>query len=285
MKKSVIFLLCTVMLVIMLMPVSAEEIQGGILSVELLKYYRYETEQIAIMVGEQHTAWRDYLGDNPEDILYDMMYQVYYLEMKDVVSAYDSDGSFGKNISDKYYWIVPNYEKGTEVQVVRNPDAAHGWAIRRGTRYMNAIGSSYEGTVFGIAAIYDTILTQCPEVNKLSFRMVYDELNDMHLMYFTSEGEEYIVPYFASEDITWLTNGTVYSAKDYIELMRTNTTDETTGIDLDEDKINSEIIYLNYIIIGTVIVIGVALVAVIMAHKKKTKGPEEQNEETENKDN
>ncbi len=284
MKRSIIFLLCVVMLVLMSITASTEVMQGSDLSVELLKYYRYETDQITIMVNEQYTAWRDYLGEDPEAIRYDQMYQVYYLNMKDTVSAYDSDGMFGKNISDKYYWVVPNHEKGTEVQVVRNSDAEHGWAIRRGTRYMNSIASNYEGTVFTIATVYDNILEQCPEVNKLSFKMVYDELNDMHLMYFTSDGEEYVVPYFASKDVTWLTNGEMYSAKDYIELMRTNTADETSSIVLDRGKINTETIYLYYIVIGTVVVIGVTFVAILVAQKKKIKVDEDQTVETENKE-
>ncbi|MBQ3183220.1 MAG: hypothetical protein IJB57_06085 [Clostridia bacterium] len=280
MKRSIIILLCAVMIVLALMPIASEEVQGSVLSVELLKYYRYETEQIIAMVNEQYIAWRDYLGDDPDAIPYELMYQVYYLDMKDVVSAYDSDGTFVKNISDRYYWVVPNYEKGTEVQVVRNNDAEYGWAIRRGTHYMDSIRSNYEDTVFGIAEIYDNILTQCPGVNKLSFKMVYDELNDIHLMYFTSEGEEYVVPYFASENFTWLTNAMVYPVKDYIELMRTNTVDDTSNIDLDEGKMGTETIYLNYIVIGTVAVIGVAIVAVLIAHNKKNKAAEAETEDT-----
>ena len=61
-----------------LIPASAEVIDGRALSVELLKYYRYETEQIAMMVDDQYSSWEAYLGDDPEDILYDLMYQVYF---------------------------------------------------------------------------------------------------------------------------------------------------------------------------------------------------------------
>lgn len=284
MKRSIVFLLCAVILLLCMLSVSADEIQGRALSVELLKYYRYETDQITLMIKDQQTAWRDYLGDDAEGVDYDMMYQVYYLDMKDVVSAYDSDGSFGKNISDKYYWVVPNCEKGTEVQVVRNSGAQYGWAIRRGTHYMQSIGANHEGTVFGIADIYDNILTKCPDVNKLSFKMVYDETEDMHLMYFTSGSEEYVVPYFASEELTWLTNGEVYSAGEYIELMRANVADDTDGIDLDEGGLDTETIYINYIVIGTVAVIGVAVVAVMIAQSKKNKPDDkDQKEETENK--
>lgn len=271
------------MLVLSFVSVYAAEIQGSTLAVELLKYYRYETEQIALMVEDQHIAWRDYLGDDSDAITYDLMYQVYYLDMKDVVAAYESDGSFGKNISDKYYWVVPNYEKGTEVQVVRNSGAQYGWAIRRGTHYMESIGANYEGIVFGIADIYDNILTKCPEVNKLSFKMVYDETDDMHLMYFTSGGEEYVVPYFASEKITWLTNGEVYPAGEYIDLMRSNTFDDTSSIDLDDGGLDTETIYINYIVIGTVAVIGVAVVAVIIAKNMKNK-PDDKDRKEEKED-
>ncbi len=283
MKRSIILLLCMIMLSLTLISVAADEVQGEALSVELLKYYRYETEQIVVMVDGQRTAWRDYLGELNSSLRYDLMYQVYYLDMKDIVAAYDIDGSFGKNISDKYYWVVPNYEKGTEVQVVRNADAEFGWAIRRGTRYMEAIGANHEGTVFGIAAIYDNILKKSPDVNKLSLKMVYDELNDIHLMYFTAKGEEYVVPYFASTDITWIKNEEVYSVRDYVELMRANTVKETHSVIPDDDNKGTEAIYLNYIVVGTITVIGVALIAVIIA-QKKGKPSEEQKEKSENKE-
>lgn len=275
MKRFVVFLLCIILSVVSFIPVFAENETeeeanaGTLLAINLLKYYRYETDQITLAVSEAYTDWEKYLGNDPDDILYTLMYQVYYLNMKDVVSAYDNDGSFGKNISERYYWVVPNYEKGSEVQVVRNDDTKYGWAIRRGTHFMKSIDFSYKGTVFGIAAIYDNILTKCPNVDKTSFRLVYDEVNDMHLMYFTSEESEYVVPYFASKEITWLTNAEVYSAKEYIELIRTNTTDDTSNIDLGEGKLNTETIYLNYIVIGTLTVAGVALIAIVLAQKKK----------------
>ena len=256
------------MIVMTLTTVGAEPIDGSILSVELLKYYRYETEQITLMLNDSYGDWDDYLGDDPEAISYDHMYQVYYLDMKDIVAAYDTDGSFAKNISDKYYWVVPNYEKQSEVQVVRNADTTYGWAVRRGTRYMKSIANNHKDIVFGVAEIYESILEQCPNANKLSFKMVYDELNDMHLMYFTVEGNEYLSPYFASKDITWLTNGKTYTVEDYIGLMRDNAEQDTTHFRLFGENDDTETIYFYYIIIGSVVVIAIALLSVIIAGKK-----------------
>lgn len=268
MKKTIVFLLCTVIIAMTLTPICAVSVDGSALSVELLKYYRYETEQIALMLNDAYGDWDDYLGDEPEAISYDLMYQVYYLDMKDIVAAYDTDGSFAKNISDKYYWVVPNYEKQSEVQVVRNADTTYGWAVRRGTRYMKSIADNHKDIVFGVAEIYESILEQCPDANKLSFKMVYDELNDMHLMYFTVNGEEYLSPYFASKDITWLTNGKAYTVGNFIERMRDNAEQDTTRFSLFGENDDTETIYFYYIVIGTVVVVAIALLSVIIAGKK-----------------
>ncbi|MBQ4562618.1 MAG: hypothetical protein IJA55_09865 [Clostridia bacterium] len=271
MKRFVVLLLCIIMTLVAAVTSFAEISEGSELTIDLMKYYRYETEQITMAVKDQYTAWEKYMGNNPDDIYFTLMYQVYYLKMKDIVSAYETDGNFVSNITDKYYWVVPNYNKGSEVQVVRNDDTEYGWAIRRGTRYMNSIDFSYKGVVFGIAAIYDNILEKKPDVDKDSFRLVYDELNDMHIMYFTSEGEEYVVPYFASKDITWLTNEEVYTASEYVELMKSHIVDETSHMKITDGNPKPETIYFYYLIIGTVMVIAIALVAFIIAKRKNKK--------------
>ncbi len=278
MKRIIVLLLCAVIAAASMIPCFAETSEGEALVLEFLKYYKYETDQIKLTVSEQYGDWSEYLGDDPDDIRYDLMHQIYYLNMKDTVDAYDNDGSFGANISEKYYWIVPNYVTGSEVQVVRNEDAEHGWAIRRGTHCMKNIQSAYPDTVYGIEAIYDNVLEKYPQTDKLSFRFIYEELHDIHLMYFVCEGEEYVTPYFSSKDITWLKNAEIYAAADYIELVRANTVDETSSAALDEGKIDTETIYMNYIVIGTVAVVGIALVAVITAKNRKRASTDDKTE-------
>lgn len=252
-----------------LIPCFAEVSEGEKFATELLKYYRYETDQICLAVGEQFEDWEEYLGNDPDNIRYDHMYQVYYLNMKDTVAAYDTDGRFVDNISSKYYWVVPNYETGCEVQLVRNSETEYGWAIRRGTHYMDNIRTNYPGTEYGIISIYDNILENYPKADKLSFRFIYEELNDIHLMFFVSEGEEYVIPYFSSKDMTWIKNAEIYPVLQYIELVRKNTADDTITTALSSGGFDTETIYLNYIVVGTVAVIGIALTAVIVVKKKK----------------
>ena len=270
MKRITVLIACLIMVYSMMFTSFAELDEGTELVMDMLKYYQYETDQIVLAVTEQYTEWEKYLGDNIDDITFSLMYQVYYLKMKDIVAAYDTDGSFRANISDKYYWVVPNYEMGSEVQVVRNDQTRYGWAIRRGTKYMSWISLNYPEVGFGIAMIYDNILKAYPEADKLSFRLVYDEENSMHIMSFTCDGEEYVVPYFASKDITWLTNGNIYTASEFIGIVRDGRV-EDGSMEIYDNNPAPETIYSVYNIVGTVVAVCVAVVAVIAANKMKKK--------------
>ncbi len=269
MKRITVGVISFLLMIMMIVPVYADVDKGTLLTVEISSRYTDEMNAVQQAVRVCDSIWDKYLGDNRDDVTYSLMYQIYYLKMKDIVSSYEKEGSFGANISEKYYWVVPCYNEGTEVQVIRSEQNLSGWDIRRGTRYRSAIAENYPDIEFGIDVIYENIMTQYPSADKYSFRFVYDEGTDVHLMYFVSEGAEYLVPYFPSEDINWITNAKIYPAGEYVEIMKTNVVAESSLNDSEEPYQRSEKIYLNYIIVGTVAVICVAVAAVIIAKKKK----------------
>ncbi len=270
MKRIVVLALCIIMVISMVCISNAELDNGTKLVIDMLKYYQYETEQITLAVKDQQAEWEKYLGNDVDTIDFALMYQVYYLDMKDIVAAYDDDGSFGANITNRYYWVVPNYEKGCEVQVVRNDQSEHGWAIRRGTSFMRAMKFNHPEVGFGIGMMYENALNTYPDTDRDSFRVVYDEDNDMHLLYFACKGEEYVVPYFTSEEITWISNEEVYAVSDFIELMRINII-EGSALAQIPNKAAPETIYFSYVLIGSALVVCIAVVAIVIASKMKRK--------------
>ena len=187
------------------------------------------------------------------------------------ISAYYSSGSFGANVTDKYYWVVPNYDLGCEVQVVANADAEHGWAVRRGTDYIKQIKQNFPSVEFDIAKIYDRVLEDYPEADTESFRMVYDEAYSVHLMYFVCNGQEYVSPYFFTKSITWATNGAIYRAGDYISFLRKGVDAESTGLETQKAIRKTESIYLSYVLVGSVFVAIIVIGAVVIAKTKKDK--------------
>ncbi|MBR6515095.1 MAG: hypothetical protein IKT46_09740 [Clostridia bacterium] len=271
MKRFLIITVCILLVAASAIGVFAEGITGTAFTNLKLEEYADEVEQIKSSLQQEQEEWKTYLGNNPDKVDYDRMYQVYYLEKKDINGQYKKQGSFASNISDKYYWVVPCYDKQCEVQVVRNSNVDNGWYIRQGTKFMKDIGRSYPDVVFGISAIYENILKYYPEPDIDSFRMVYDEVNNIHLMYFTDNGSEYVVPYFSSKGITWISNEKIYPVADYVKLMSENEGKDTGYTNIGDEKQGAEMIYYNYVIIGTLAVICVAAVAVFVAKAKKKK--------------
>ena len=270
MKKLTVFILCFLMLIMLALPLYADVDAGTLMVVETSARYIEEMDAVEQAVRVSDSIWDKYLGYDRDDVEYSLMYQIYYLKMKDIISAYENDGSFADNISDKYYWVVPSYTEGAEVQVVRSEQNLSGWDIRRGTRYRSNISLNYPEVDFGIASIYGNILSQYPEADKYSFRFVYEEGTDVHLMYFMADEREYVVPYFPSEDLKWAVKGKIYPAGEYIELMRTGAANESSLIDEPAPIQRSEKLYLNYLVIGSAAVICVVVVAVIVAKKRKS---------------
>lgn len=269
MKRFMMSIVSILLMIILMVPVYADVDKGTLLTVEISSRYTDEMNNVQQAVRVSDRIWDKYLGNSRDDVDYSLMYQVYYLKMKDIISSYEKQGTFGANISEKYYWVVPCYGEGSEVQVVRSEQNLSGWDIRRGTRYCSTIPGNHPDVKFRIDKIYNNILTQYPNADKYSFRFVYDEGTDVHIMYFLSEGQEYLVPYFPSEDMTWIINAKIYPANEYVEIMKTNVAAESSLVDSKAPYERSEKIYLNYVLIGTVAVICVVIVAVIIAKKKK----------------
>lgn len=271
MKKILVVTVCLLTILLTMVNAYGDSTNGSELAAAILEKYSEEVEQIILTVKDQQSQWVDYLGNNPDKIDFSHMYRVYYLKLKDINAAYDKQGSFAANISDSYYWVVPCYDKQSEVQVVRNNDTAHGWDIRRGTQFMKNVGRSYPDVVFVISSVYENILSRYPEVDKESMRMVYDEGNNIHLMYFTSDGAEYVVPYFSSKAITCVSNEKVYPVSDYINAMESNKAEDSAYDTSSAKKHGTEMIYFNYIVVGSIVVVGVAFVAFMIARRKMKK--------------
>lgn len=269
MKRLTVLAVSIMLIITMIVPVYAEVDKGTLLTVEISSRYTDEMNNVQQAVRVSDRIWDNYLGDNRDGVDYSLMYQIYYLNFKDIISSYEKEGSFGANILENYYWVVPCHDEGAEVQVVRSEQNLSGWDIRRGTHYCSSIQENYPEIEFSIDAIYENIITQYPQADKYSLRFVYDAGTDVHLMYFVCDGLEYLVPYFPSEDITWITNGKIYPAEEYIKIMKNNVAAESSLEDDVVDYDRPEKIYLNYILIGTVAVICVVVVALIIAKRKK----------------
>lgn len=269
MKKILVFIICIAQLLMVALPSYAETDKGTLLVEEIASWYADEMAAVEKAVRASDSIWDSYIGDDREEVSYKYMYQIYYLEMKDIVSAYDDNGNFRSNISDKYYWVVPSYEHGGEVQVVRSEQNVSGWDIRRGTEYYSNIKRNHPDTSFALVDIYNNIFNRYPDTDKGSIRIVYEEETDTHLVFFACERSEYVVPYFPSTIHTWQVNGRVYPVIEYIDLIRENISKESKIIHHGVSNEKSEKIYVNYIFIGSAAVICVATGAVIIAKKKK----------------
>ena len=257
------------MTVTVCLPIYAEVDMGMLYMIERASACLEEMEAVEQAVRASGSEWDKYLGLDRDGLSYPWMYQVYYLNMRDMVSAYGTDGSFGSNISDKYYWVVPIHQKKREVQVVHSEQSEYGWAIRRGTYYQNDIETSYPDVAFDIVSMNNCVFKEHPNADKESIRLVKEDGFDMHIMYFTDGGEEYVVPFFASTEITWVKNGVAYPARDFIELVRENSGDDSGYVPVTKPGAATETLYLNYVVIGTLAVIFVAATALIVAKYKK----------------
>ncbi len=259
----------TVLLIILNISPKLSAASGQELHNSVLSENSEEILDVRKSVGASYSDWKEYLGDDFHSIDFDKIFQVYYLSMKDIVAAYDHSGNFGENILDDYYWVVPTYEVGGEVQVSRNDNSETGWSVRRGTNCSGEMVRNYPNVKFDIVSIYDNIFSAYPDADPETFRFVHTDGLDTHLMYFVCDSVEYLVPYFESADITWSTNERIYTAEEYIEILRKNGTKDTEYSDLDEKNNSFEKTYLLYVLVGSIIVICVTVCAILIVKKKQ----------------
>lgn len=268
MKKYISLILCAIMLVSVALPIYADGEQGAKLQKEILGESAEESEAVKSAVEKNISQWAEYIGSTGEEIDYELMFRVYYLE-SNIVSGYAEIGSFEALISENYCWLVPNLKTGGEVQVVSSVNSESGWAVRQGGRFHGKMAQSHNLEKFDITDIYSNILAVYPDAQTDSFKAVYDENRHVLMLYFENDGKEYVSPYFHEEDIDWITNGAVYRVSDFVSFLDGHN-EQVGASNMIPNGDEAENIFAIYIIAGTAAVIVIAFVAVMLARKKKS---------------
>ncbi|MBE6687581.1 MAG: hypothetical protein E7591_10210 [Ruminococcaceae bacterium] len=227
--------------------------------------YKNEQEAVKLAVEDGYSLWEKYLGDDPACIDFDLMYQCYDLYNNDIVEAYKANGSFSDIISDNYVWIVPCFDKNSEVEVAPIENSEYGWKIRKGDKLENHSNMSNLDIKNNIDVIFD----RYPDTDFDSIRVIRcNSKYDFKLIYFTSGNEEYVYPYFYTENPKWAKSGEIYTAANFIAKIKENygeNNNETQGGFAPFVKGN-----IDYIIIASAAVL-VALVTTGIVIKIKRK--------------
>ncbi|MBR5516068.1 MAG: hypothetical protein IKU52_07690 [Clostridia bacterium] len=261
MRKIIITLLLVVTSIITLLPVNA--LRGQDITNSISEEFKEEQEAVKQAVENTYQNWPMYLGSNIEDIDFNLMFQCYNLEDYDIVSAYKKNGNFGDNILDSYVWIVPNYRKGGEVEVVEFKNGDYSWKIRAGKRL-----KKYDNIPnIDIENLYDRIFQEYPECNSESIRVIKYKEHDCKIIYFVNDGVEYVSPFFYIDDPVWAKSGEIYTAANFIAKITEN---ESKITESDTNFISFVKANVDYIIIGSaVLFVGVLVLGIVISKKKK----------------
>ncbi len=267
MKKLISLLLCVLTLVSLALPCYA--LTGKEIVQDVLDKSGKEPQQVENTVRDCYKDWQHYLGSDPEDISFELMFRVYYYDNGDIFSAYAKNTTFSDNISENYYWLVPNYGKGGAVEVVKNESSEYGWSVRKGTTIYKAIMANYPEVAFDPETVCNGILDVYPYAVAESIRFTYCDMLKCYLICFkNSDDTEYLVPYFSANDITWMENGQIYEAT---EFMITASEEYNKQLKAEGKKREGlDQIYTMYIVSGSVLVLVVAVIF-ILAFKKRHK--------------
>lgn len=228
---------------------------------------RFEDERndVRLAVDTAHNEYRIYLGDSSEDIDYDLMYRCHSFYNSNFVEAYRNNGNFASNINSSYYWIVPSYDNGGEVDVVPNSDSEFGWSVRTGREL-----HPYEKlSKKNLEEVYDTILKEYPDADTASFHNLYSEYINCKMVYFMSEGEEYLYIFFLSDkDPDWAESGEIYTAESFVMLASSefdNNVEDTGVVSFIQENLDTLILASGIIL---VLVIGLGVFAIKKRNKK-----------------
>ena len=266
MKKYIILLVCFLLCSLFCIDSFAEtadEIQQKYLSEN-----RQELEAVrsTVQLNNENGADRHI----PEASLdFDRAYRLYFLNDGDVIKAYEDEGSFGANITDKYAWILPYTDVYTgELEVVRSNNSKTGWALRVDTDFQTKTALNYDGVDASIKGVLENVLNSFPDADLSTIRYCSSKQFKCRLLYFSDNGEEYIVPYFA-EPVSCFTTGQIYKAGDFIAAAK-NQLDSDTETAKTENKTGSfDKIFIIYLVIGTAVVLVFVLIVVFMKSKKR----------------
>lgn len=206
-------------------------------------------------------------GNFSEVVDFGLMYRCYKLSNENFVKAYEEDGSFSKNISDSYSWVIPKCaESGTsssgEVTVVESNDIEFGWVIRGGVNYQADEGFISPDYV----SVCNRILESHPGADRSSICAV-DSVNlDCRLFFFSDNGVEYLMPLFLSGAPEWAENGAICDVGEFVEKAKASFPDTPEQKDGFFKNMKNN---LDYIIAATVIVLIILVVIGFYIKKRK----------------
>lgn len=263
MRNLIAALLCVIMITTTFLPIYA--ITGNEILSDIAEEHEEEQTKVKQAVESSCSSWSNYLGTYAPDIDFHLMYQCYNLEDHDIVSAFKKNGNFRDNILDSYIWVVPNYGKGGEVEVVAIENSEFGWKIRAGQR----LRKYPDHTNIDMEYFYDRIFDEFPNADAESFRVIKCSDYNCRFIYFTADNIEYLTPYFYSDDPEWAKSGEIYTAENIIAKI-------TENYNIGSERSNSGFIgfvknNVDYIILGSAVLLAGVVVAGIVIKRKNRK--------------
>lgn len=266
------FMMC--MLVLMPLSVSASETIYNSFMEEMITENPDEMNDVLSMLKENELGWGGLPAD-PADIVAEDIVKLYKFEDSHIVNVYNEKGTLVDNFDEEYRYKYFCDEERSAFEIRKNENDE--WAISIADMEVKLRQERFPGQPCNFKEMVADVIDQYPELDTDSVKYIEFDILGTYLVYFISDGTEYLVTYPLDDLQVEFEYGKIFTLSEFIDTIdefsifnRTEPLEGYGGADIGVVNETDSTPWYIYLIVGGGVALVVTAVCVIIKRKRIT---------------